>query len=58
MHGNDGGLVGVKVDEPVAGRLTGELVRHHLEAEIIVNNHKRVSGKCDWVRECSRKKNS
>ena len=33
MHGNDGGLVGVKVDEPVAGRLTGELVCHHLEAE-------------------------
>ena len=31
MHGNDGGLVGVKVDETVAGGLTGELVRHHLE---------------------------
>ena len=49
VHGNDGSLVGVKVDETVSGGLTGELVRHHLEAEIIVNNHKRVSGKCDWV---------
>ena len=33
MHGNDGSLVGVKVDETIAGGLTGELVRHHLEAE-------------------------
>ena len=31
MHGNDGSLVGVKVDETIAGGLTGELVRHHLE---------------------------
>ena len=33
VHGNDGSLVGVKVDETIAGGLTGELVRHHLEAE-------------------------
>ena len=33
VHGNDGGLVGVKVDETVAGGLTRELVRHHLEGE-------------------------
>jgi hypothetical protein len=32
VHGNDGGLVGVKVDETVAGGLTGELVSHHLDA--------------------------
>ena len=33
VHGNDGGLIGVKVDETVAGGLTGELVGHHLEAK-------------------------
>ena len=33
MHGNDGSLVGVKVDETVTGGLTGELVRHHLDAD-------------------------
>ena len=33
VHGNDGGLVGVKVDETVAGGLAGELVGHHLEAK-------------------------
>ena len=33
VHGNDGSLVGVKVDETVTGGLTGELVRHHLDAD-------------------------
>lgn len=33
VHGNDGSLVGVKVDETIAGGLTGELVRHHLDAD-------------------------
>ena len=33
VHGNDGSLVGVKVDETVSGGLTGELVRHHLDAD-------------------------
>ena len=41
MHGNDGGLVGVKVDETVAGGLTRELVRHHLEGEGIVSKRRR-----------------
>ena len=34
VHGNDGSLVGVKVDETVTGGLTGELVRHHLEVGV------------------------
>ena len=34
VHGNDGGLIGVKVDETVAGGLTGELVGHHLEEKV------------------------
>ena len=33
VHGNDGSLVGIKVDETVSGGLTGELVRHHLDAD-------------------------
>ena len=39
MHGNDGSLVGIKVDETVAGGLTGELVSHHLDADYTRLSH-------------------
>lgn len=31
VHGEDGALVAVEVDEAVTGRFAGELVRHHLD---------------------------
>ena len=32
VHGNDRGLIGVKVDESISRRFSSELVGHHLDA--------------------------
>lgn len=39
MHGNDGGLVRVEVDEPVPSRLPSELVGHDLDADHTTLTH-------------------
>ena len=36
MHGNDGGLVGVEINEAIAGGLPGELVCHHLKGKVVL----------------------
>ena len=39
VHGNDGGLVRVEVDEPVPSRLPSELVCHDLDADHTALTH-------------------
>ena len=39
MHGEQGGVVVVEVDEPVVGRLAGELVSHHLDGDDVLLAH-------------------
>ena len=39
MHGDDGGLVRVKVDEAITGWLASELIGHDLEGMGVVVDH-------------------